>query len=212
MQGRQWGILAAALAVAVTARAETVFPPAEILAWDQRTYVGESDFTLVEHDGETVLRVRCDGGAASGYFLEREIDLAETPVLEWSWRLDDGFSDIDETEEEGDDYALRVFVVDRHTVLRWRTRALNYVWASEQPQGSDWPNPYQHVAHNVALRSGVPEDGGVWHTERRNLRDDFREYHDRDVGSVDAIAVIASCDDTGQSAEGRYGTFRLLPE
>ncbi len=212
MRGRQWGILAVALAITVPAGAESVFVPADILEWEKRTYVGESDFKLVEHDGESALRVRCDGGAAFGYFLEQEIDLAETPVLEWSWRLDEGFSDIDETEEEGDDYVLRVFAVDRHTILRWRTRALNYVWASDQPKGSDWPNPYQQVAHNIALRSGEPDNGGAWRTERRNLRDDFRQYHDRDVDTVEAIAIMASCDDTGQSAEGRYGTFRLLPE
>ena len=79
-------------------------------------------------------------------------------------------------------------------------------------QGSDWPNAYAGQARMIAVRSGPADTEGLWHTERRNIREDFRRYHDREQTSVNAIAIMTDCDDTGQETEAWYGTLRLLPE
>lgn len=195
-----------------TAQAETVFTPEDILEWDNKSFQGETRYTLTEVEGKPAIHAVCDDSTASGFFLEEPIDLEETPIMEWEWRLEEPFSNIDETEKTGDDYALRIYAVDRHRLLRWRTRALNYVWASEQPQGSDWPNAYQPVAQMIAVQSGAPETDSKWRTERRNLREDFKHYHDRELDQVDAIAIMTDCDDTQQSVESWYGEIRFLAE
>ncbi|SEO79165.1 DUF3047 domain-containing protein [Aquisalimonas asiatica] len=192
--------------------AERVFTPADIIDWKRHSFEGETTYELVEIDGREAIHARCTDGTASGLFLEDSIDLNKTPIVEWEWRVDETFSGIDETVRAGDDYPARLYAVDEHSVLRWRTRALNYVWASEMEQGADWENAYASQARMIALQSGPPEESGQWVTERRNLRDDFRTYHDRDLDTIDALAIMTDCDDVGEPIEAWYGEIRLLPE
>jgi len=191
--------------------AEKVFVPADIIEWEAHSFLGHTQYSLIEVDGREAVHAVCDEGTASGLFLRQEIDLNETPILEWEWRVDSTFQGIDESTREGDDYPARLYAVDEHRIARWRTRALNYVWASEKAQGSHWPNAYQFRAMMIAVRSGSPSQPGQWKTERRDLQADFKKYHDRDVDSIDALAVMSDCDDTGEQAEAWYGEIRLLP-
>jgi hypothetical protein len=204
------GMIATMLALAMPAGAEPlVFTPREILAtWQRESFQGE---TTYEMDGEA-LRARCSN-SASGLFLRQTIDLRVTPVIEWSWRVDAVFDGaVDETSKAGDDFPARLYVVRENPVLVWRTRAINYVWASARPQGSNWPNPFASQAHMVALRSGAPPAPGQWVTERRNIREDFRRYHGRDVERIDAVAIMTDCDNRNATAEAWYGTVRFLAE
>jgi Protein of unknown function (DUF3047) len=204
------GLIAAMLASAMPAGADSlVFTPREILAtWQRESFQGETAYAL---DGEA-LRARCFD-SASGLFLRQKIDLRATPVIEWSWRVDAVFDGaVDEKTKAGDDFPARVYVVRESTVLVWRTRALNYVWASAMPPGVSWPNPFASQAHMLALRSGAPPAPGRWVTERRNMRDDFRRYHGQDVERIDAIAIMTDCDNRKATAEAWYGPIRFLPE
>ncbi len=198
-------------AVACTAAAgEQVFEPADILQWSHHSFTGETTYRLVEKDGAPAVQAICEQGTASGLFFRGGIDLTETPILEWRWRVEEVLEGVDETRRAGDDYPARLYVVDEHTLLRWRTRALNYVWSSAMPEGADWPNAYAEQARMIAVRSGAGEDG--WVMERRNVQKDFRRYHDREVDTVDALAIMTDCDDTGQRTEAWYGPVRWLAE
>lgn len=204
------GLIAAMLALAMPADAEPlVFTPREILAtWQRESFQGETAYAM---DGEA-LRARCRD-SASGLFLRQTIDLRRTPILEWSWRVDSVFDGTrDETTKAGDDFPARLYVVRESTVLVWRTRAINYVWASTQPLGTDWANPFAAQARMIALRSGPPAAPGQWVTERRNIAEDFRRYHGRDIETIDAVAIMTDCDNRGGTAEAWYGPIRFLPE
>lgn len=204
------GLIAAMLALAMPADAEPlVFTPREILAtWQRESFQGETAYAM---DGEA-LRARCRD-SASGLFLRQTIDLRRTPILEWSWRVDSVFDGaLDETTKAGDDFPARLYVVRESTVLVWRTRAINYVWASAQPLGTDWANPFAAQARMVALRSGPPAAPGQWVTERRNIAADFRRYHGRDIEAIDAVAIMTDCDNRGGTAEAWYGPIRFLAE
>lgn len=181
-------------------------------AWDVRDFAGRTDYRSVDIDGRKALEARCDS-AGSTLYLDREIDLRETPVMEWSWRVDETFAaDIDETVKAGDDFAARVYVVMDGGLLRWRTRAITYVWASAMEQASDWPNPYASQAWMVALRSGPAEQPGSWKNERRNVREDFRRYHGRDLDKIDGVAVMTDCNDLETTARAWYGEIRFISE
>lgn len=200
------GLAMIATAAATAAAAQPLtFAPADIAGWAPHRFSGETRYAL---DADGAVRAVCDD-SASGLFLERRIDLTRTPVMEWRWRVDRTFPPgPDETTRAGDDYPARIYVVRRAT-LPWRTRALNYVWASAQPQGADWPNAYASQARMIALRSG-PGDG--WATERRNLREDFLRFHGEAVESIDAVAIMTDCDDRGTQAEAWYGEIRFVAE
>lgn len=188
------------------------FPPEEIIQWAPHSFSGTTPYLPVDVEGTPAIKAQCTEATASGLFRRETIDLTRTPILEWRWRVDAVFDGIDETTKSGDDYPARLYVVDERRIALWRTRALNYVWASEQPQNSDWPNAFASQAHMIAVRSGAPGAPGVWVTERRNVRDDFRRYHGEDKASINAVAVMTDCDNAGQSATAWYGEIRFLPE
>lgn len=180
--------------------------PADILAWDSRDFAGPSQYRLDQRGNQTLLRAQCSNGA-SALYLEQVVDLRQTPILKWSWAVENTFEGIDETSKGGDDYPVRLYVVKDGGLLPWRTKALNYVWSSAQPVGADWPNAYTANAHMLALRSGPPPTPGKLVDEKRNVREDFQTYHGMDPGSIDGIAIMTDCDNSHQPVTGWYGNI-----
>ncbi len=184
-------------------RTVSVLTAADISAWAPWAFSGKTRYTPVEIDHRRAVKAISDD-AASGLYRKISIDLHETPVLHWGWRVDNTLGDINERTKKGDDYPARVYVLAAHPLFFWRTRALSYVWSSVQPGGSDWPNAYAENAWMVAVRSG--EQGlGRWHQEQRNVREDFERYFGKDVRYVDAVALMTDTDNTGRKATAYYG-------
>jgi len=214
---RRWAVTGGLLAVAgpalLLAQPSAVrFPPAEIIDWETVSFSGTTEYALVERNDRVAVHADCNGKSGSGLVLREPVDLTETPVVEWRWRVNRVYDGLDPHSEAGDDYPARLYVVDEHSFLRWRTRAVNYVWANSQPVGTDWSNPFTEKAHMVAVSSGTPEAGDDgWHTVRRNIRRDFERFFDRDLDSVSAVAIMTDCDNAGQRAEAWYGAIRFLP-
>ena len=130
-------------------------------------------------------------------------DLEKTPYLHWDWRIDKSIAGFDERTKEGDDYSARIYVVRSHPIFRWKTRAVNYVWAGSQDQGETWPSAYTDASHNVALRSGDTQ-AGQWVSEWRDVRADFQSLLGENARSVDGVAIMTDTDNTGSEAVGWY--------
>jgi hypothetical protein len=207
------GLVLACAAAAVQADGPVEFAPAGIAAWSERSFEGATRYQLVEPAeagaGHAALRADCSEATASGRLLEREIDLDQTPILEWRWRVDAIYDGLDERARSGDDYPARVYVVAK----RWpafRSRAINYVWSSGQPVGASWPNAFSDAFMMVSVQSGG-DALGQWITERRDIRADFRRLHDMEIDTVDALAIMTDCDNAEQSSAAWYGPIRWLP-
>ena len=182
----------------------------DISGWEEKVFAGKTRYETVRQDGRSVVRAT-SRGTASGLYLQRRIDLEKTPILRWTWRVDGTLGDIDERTRAGDDYAARVYVIRSHPVLLWRTRAVNYVWASAQAAGATWPNAYTDASRNVAVRSGE-EKAGRWVEERRDVREDFRALFGESVRHVDAVAIMTDTDNTGGAAVAYYGDITFTSE
>jgi hypothetical protein len=189
---------------------DLVFSPRDIAGWETKQFKGPVEYRIVRQDGREALHAFCTGRGASARYLRREINLRETPILEWSWRIQGTFSGRDERTKAGDDYPVRVYAVVDGGLLPWRTQAVNYVWASAQPAGSVWPNAYASQAKMLALQSG-PACAGEWITERRDLVSDFQRLHGASHPVIHGLAIMTDCDDIGQPMEGWYGEIRLRP-
>jgi len=59
-------------------------------------------------------------------------------------------------------------------------------------------------AQVMALRSGM-KDAGQWVSEKRNIRDDFRQQFGEDIDTIDAVALMTDTDNSGQRATAWYG-------
>lgn len=201
------------MTLATSAKAVALeFEPSEMIHWRSEAFQGRTQYDLDRSGSKPAIAANCES-SASGLFLRQHIDLRATPIIEWSWRVETVFdSSADERTKAGDDYPARLYVVKDGGLLPWRTRAINYVWSSRMPRGSNWPNAYAAQAHMIAVRSGVASAPDQWMTERRDIREDFRRYHGVDLESIDAIAIMTDCDDRATTAKAWYGGVRLLPD
>ena len=182
----------------------------DVAGWEEKVFSGKTLYETVRQDGRTVLRAT-SRGTASGLYRRLRVDLEKTPILNWTWRVDGTLGDVDERTRAGDDYSARVYVIRTHPVFVWRTRAVNYVWASTRTEGETWPNAYTDSARHVAVRSGDAL-AGRWVGERRDVRADFRALFGEDVRAIDAVAIMTDTDDTGGAAVAYYADITFTSE
>lgn len=195
------------LAASASAMAETIpisdFASNDLTQWQEHSFKDHTRYRITPLNGTPLLHARSDN-SASGLFRRIRIDLTQTPYLNWQWRVDKTLGNIDEKSKPGDDYPARLYVIKEGGFMIWQTRAINYVWASGQPQGSDWPNAFSDRSWMVSLRQGEAEAGQL-RAERRNIREDFQRYFGEDVRYIDVVAVMTDTDNSGGKAEAYYG-------
>ena len=207
-------ILFALMLVALPAHAEPLvfgWPQSgDSEGWEEREFEGETRYRVVEVDGRRVLEADSDA-TASCLYLERDIDLAATPILEWSWRIEKPLAVADERIKDGDDFAARIYVVAPGEGWFGMPRAINYVWTNRADVGDAWPNPFASEVMMVSVDTG-DADAGTWRTHRRDVRADFRRLFGMEVEELEGIAVMTDSDNSGQSARAWYGEIALHPE
>tara|TARA_R110002073_G_scaffold69303_3_gene171950 strand:+ start:5129 stop:5761 length:633 start_codon:yes stop_codon:yes gene_type:complete len=201
------GLLVPALLASFAAMAQLPVPGGQGWTHSEFDDIEPSDYQWLTRDGERVLQARCDA-SASLYGVQRRIDLQEQPVLSWEWRVARVYENIEERNKSGDDFPARVYAVIDGGLFIWRTRALNYVWSSEEAVGSDWPNPFRSQAHMIVVASG-PSGKGQWRSASRNLVTDFKRYFDMDIDAIDGIAVMSDCDNTGGETTAWFRNIRF---
>lgn len=177
----------------------------DLSQWKMETFSGETAYEVVSIDNKPAIKASAEQ-SASGLVRKMKIDLTKTPYINWSWKVDNVLKDVDETQKSGDDYAARVYVVISGGVFFWRTRAISYAWASQQPKDSIWPNAFTDRAVMVAVESG-PELSGQWVTEKRNILEDIKILLGIDKTSIDAVAIMTDTDNSKQSATAYYGNI-----
>ena len=171
--------------------------------WKAKKFSGETSYELVDIDDRQAIKA-VSNSSASGMIREIKVDLTKTPYLNWSWKVDSTLGELDETNKSGDDYAARVYVVISGGMFFWRTRAINYTWASAQPRGSSWPNAYTGNVVMVAVDSSQ-EHAGQWVTRRRNVLQDLKILHGIDKTQIHAVAIMTDTDNSNKSATAYYG-------
>ncbi len=179
------------------------FSEGDLTGWEEKSFKGNSLYSFIEADIGRVLRASTEG-QASGLFKEVSVDLTKTPWINWSWKIENTFKNNNERSKEGDDYAVRVYVVISGGIFFWNTKALNYVWASHELKDSSWPNAYTGNAKMIAIQSGDIKLN-QWLKEKRNVREDFKALFGEDITNIDVIAVMVDGDNTGQSATSYFG-------
>jgi len=176
--------------------------------WKEKEFKGQTVYTPLP--AQSLLQAD-SGGTASGLFCERTVDLRSTPWLGWTWKVDQTLSGLNEREKKGDDYAARVYVVDKGGLAFWKTRALSYVWSGSEPEGTVWPNAFTSNARMIAVRSGNA-DAGRLVAEKRNVREDWKQAFGEDITAIDAVAIMTDTDNSGLSARAWYGEIGFSAE
>ncbi len=175
--------------------------------WTERSFDGNTHYELVEDEGVSVLKGHTMQ-QASILYREQTVNLRKTPIINWSWKVDRTFMNIDEKAREGDDFPARLYVVAQTGFLPWETVAINYVWASELPIGEIWNNPFTDKAKMVAIQSG-DNYVGTWTSHSRNVAQDFKTLFDRDVNEIKGYAVMVDGDNAKVEAVAWFGQIEF---
>lgn len=203
-------LLPAVLHAGIAAPAELRLPVTQFWkgawgAWEAKAFKGETvyAFTFDPDLNLTVLEAT-SRAAASGRFRKIEIDLVKTPFLNWSWKVTQPVTGVDENTKAGDDFAARIYVVVERGPLGLRSLSMNYVWAAQHSVGAAWPSPFTSNVRLLAVDSGTSRLN-AWVNHRRNVREDLKQQFGEDIRSIDAVALMTDTDNSGQSAHAFYG-------
>jgi hypothetical protein len=194
-----------------------------------RRDIPPSRYATADYGGRTVLRAEARRGS-SGLRCPVDIQPADRPWIEWSWRArtppppgaraDDLYLDDSPTRVilafDGDIAALplrdRLFFeqVELFTGQRLPYAMLMYVWDATLPAGS-----VVHYARSGRIRMQVvqsgPEGAGGWQSFRRHVVDDFRAAFGEAPGRLVSVGVLTDADDLNQPLSADYGDIDLSP-
>ncbi len=167
------------------------------------------DFTVVEADGQRALHMK---SAADSSNINKNISgmvrLAETPVLEWTWKVGALPKGGDARRAETDDEAAQLYVVWPRFPQALRSQIIGYIWDSTAPVGTIFKSKKSGTVTYVVVRSG-PKDLGKWVSERRNVREDFKRIYGEEPEDPGAVSIGIDSDDVKGSAESYMGRIQF---
>lgn len=134
-------------------------------------------------------------------------NLIDYPKLSWRWRPVIIPVGTNEREKSGNDNVLGVYVVFGGLPV---PKTIKYIWSETLPVGTKLNSPFSSKTKMLVVRSGK-ESIGEWHSEERNVLDDYRALFGEPSAKPTAkgIAVLTDSDNTGGRAVGDYDDFIL---
>jgi hypothetical protein len=174
--------------------------------WKEQTWGKPAyDLEIVSDNGQPVLHLRSKGDNSTiSRELTGSVDLNETPILEWRWKVMTLPTGGNACQKSTDDEAAQVYVAWVRSPEAVRSRIIGYVWDSTAPAGTICKSQKTATVTYVVLRSGVDELG-KWITERRNVVEDFRRIYGEAPDNPTALSLAIDSDDTRSSAESFIG-------
>lgn len=166
-------------------------------------------------DGSADLLVQTEGGS-SMLISEEPINVNDTPILTWRWKLLEGLETADLSERRREDAAIRVVVSFRNPLedLPWwlriwaahqerrhgevpPTSAIMYAWGTQQHQEPAFPIPYTDRIQIVPVE-WRPASPDQWRRVVVNVYEDHRTLFGGDPPEVAFVAVMSDSDNTGE--------------
>ncbi len=198
--------------------------------WQKMTFRGldPTHYELVEKQDRIVVQARSEQ-SSSGLIRREVIDLAEYPVIEWTWMVENILDKGDVYSKDGDEYLARIYVMFDFDLsnLKWTTRtmirllrrfygevparAVNYIYASHAETGTVVANPYTNLVKMIVVDSGKDQTG-EWRTYRRNIYEDYISIYGEEPPPVGGLAIMTDSDDTGESAVAYLGDICFFRE
>jgi hypothetical protein len=174
--------------------------------WKSQTWGSPAyDFTIAEEGGRRVLHLKSrNEGSTISKEIRKKINLKETPILEWSWKVVTLPKGGNACQKTTDDEAAQIYVAWERFPAAVRSRVIGYVWDTTAPVGTICKSEKASTVTYVVVRSGSA-DLGTWQTERRNVREDFKKIYGEEPDNPDAVSIAIDSNDTNSTAESYVG-------
>lgn len=145
---------------------------------------------------------------------KKEIDIYETPVLSWKWRVHKIPKGADESKNSTNDSAASIYVVfdmGRVALFKKVPKTIKYAWSSTLKEGTVTTKLFGNQ-QIVIVESGKGQTG-KWMEVQRNIVEDYeRLFGDSPPEKPLAILIMSDGDSTGDNAIADYDDIMLKPE
>jgi hypothetical protein len=171
------------------------------------------DFAVVEEDGRRVVHLKsASEGSTISKDIKGKVNLKDTPILEWSWKVVALPQGADSRKKETDDQAAQLYVTWPRFPEAVRSQIIGYIWDTTTPAGAVVKSQKTGTVTYIVLRSG-PADLGKWVSERRNVRDDFKTaYGAYPPDDPSILSFGIDSDDVKGSAESYMGAIQFMKD
>jgi hypothetical protein len=181
------------------------------------TYTGSDrdlyDYSIREESGNKFLRYEGNNAKHLNYpLLNKEVNIYETPILSWKWRVFELPEGANEDVKEKDDAAAGIYVafdMGRVALFKKVPKSIKYSWSSTLEKGTELSKFYGNQKL-VVVESGEDETG-KWIRFERNLLEDYKRLFGDDPPETPlAILILSDANSTGSSAKADYDDIKLL--
>ena len=165
------------------------------------------DMTVVEDGGKKVLHLKSKNeGSTISKEVKGKVNLKDTPILEWSWKMVTLPKGGNSCVKATDDQAGQVFVMWPRFPEQVRSQIIGYVWDSTQPVGTTCKSEKTGMVTYIVVRSG-PAEAGKWITERRNVAQDYKKIYGDNPENPGVVSISIDSNDTGSYSESFVGAI-----
>ena len=162
----------------------------------------KTEYSVGSNENGNFLKAVADN-AASGLGKKVKIDLNKTPIINITWKVEKDLAGIKENTKKGHDFAARVFAIKKTGATPLSNRAINYVFSSNNKVGQNFPSPYTKKSIDNVLAT-TQENLNEWVTVKANVKEDFKRFHNLDVGQLDGLAIMSDTDNSKMKAIAYY--------
>lgn len=180
--------------------------------WELTEKIGKANLDLVQDGNGQVLRLRSN---ASSFAIQKEvdIDLQQTPFLEWQWKVTELPEEGDFRSLTTDDQAAQLYLMFTPDFMQ--KEVIAYVWDSNAPKGTmaepTFPPVYPFLRIKVVVVESGDAEKGKWITETRNVVEDYKKLYGRNPDKVAGIRIQINSQHTKSKGEAYWRYVKVKP-
>lgn len=143
---------------------------------------------------------------------KEEINIYETPILKWRWRIHATPVGGNEDRDGRNDSAASVYMVmDTGRLLFRRVpKSIRYTWSSTLPKGTELSKFFGN--QKIIVLGTGNKNLGEWMTFERNVVEDYKRlFGEKPPEQPIALLILSSGNSTNSLAKADYDDFELHP-
>lgn len=172
-------------------------------------------YRVAEEDGNKFLRYQGEVAKHLNFpLVNKDINIHETPVLSWKWRVFDLPEGGNEDDDNRNDVAASIYVIfdmGRVALVKKVPKSIRYTWSTTLEEGKELSKFYGNQKI-VVVESG-PVRKGEWLTFERNIVEDYKRlFGDSPPKNPLAILILSDGDNTRSRVKADYDDIILKSE
>jgi hypothetical protein len=145
-----------------------------------------------------VLRLYAKGNQSDGIYRPAVIDLAETPFINFSWKVK--IHPKGQVGTDKDDAAVQVQLdFGRH---RFKRRVLSYIFDPKAETGRSYDDSSFFAVNRALVLDSGSEKLGEWLSHSRNIAEDYRKCYGTDPPKLENISIFCDSNDSNSESLG----------